>query len=182
MNCKLTAVSDSDPSWNDQMDSWWNNGGALLWNLYGGMGLDSLILTEEEVQSFLVKAEQINGWNASGGDAVQAVNPVTIRPHSEDYAPEPDQPVEALGAPPAVCCPDCGRHVHPSLHSAWNLQEISVPRRQLNHLLSSLQEAIEFSKGNGPNNYRTWENALEEFSGSIKSRELSLCATPRDYD
>jgi hypothetical protein len=180
MNYKLAAVSDSDPSWNDQMDSWWNNGGALLWNLYGGMGLDFLILTEEEVQSFLVKAKQINGWNASGDDAIQAVNPVTILPYSEDDAP--DQPLEALDAPSAVCCPDCGRPVHPALHPAWNRQEITVPRKQLNHLLSSLQEAIAFSKGKGPNNYRTWENALEECSRSIECQVSSNCATPRDCD
>jgi hypothetical protein len=182
MNYKLIAVSDSDPSWNDEMEAWWNNGGALMWNLYGGMGLDTLILTDEEVQSFLVKAQQINGWDASGGHAVQPVNPVTVLPHSEEEAPESDQLSEAVAVPPGLCCPDCGRPVHPALHSTWNRQEISVPRKQLNHLLSSLQEAIEFSKGQGPNNHRTWENVLDECRGAIESQEPSHCASPGDCD
>jgi hypothetical protein len=179
MNYKLTAVSDSDPSWNDDMEAWWNNGGALLWNLYGGMGKNSLILAEEEVQSFLAKAEQINGWDASGSHAVHPVNPVTILPHTEEESPELEQHTEARDARPALCCPDCGRPVHPALQSAWSGGEISVPRRHLNHLLNCLQEAIEFSKGKGPNNYRTWKNALEECTEAIESAKQP-CTAPSD--
>jgi hypothetical protein len=165
MKYKLIAISDSDPAWNDEMDAWWNNGGALVWNQYGGMGLDSLILTEEEVQSFVTKASQIHGWDAYSGSASlsdKPLNPVQMVPYSEEDTPKSDRLQEAVVAGPVLCCQDCGRPVHPALHVARDRQEVSVPLRQLNHLLNSLQEAIEFSKGKGPNNYRTWESALGE--------------------
>jgi hypothetical protein len=173
MDYELKVTQETDPAWNESMDSWWNNGGALLWNRYGGFGKDSFVLPEEELESFLERARTIQGWNsATLSDA--ETNPVVIAPFVE--VGQPETPVEAT--PPDTlaltgsfesCCPDCGRPIHEALREMACQDSVTVSLRAMNHLLNSLAEAIAFSRRKGPNNYRTWEVAIEEIMTEIQS-------------
>ena len=169
MKYTLIAVSDSDAMWNDRMDAWWNNGGALLWNQHGGFGTDSLVLNNDQVDAFLEKAKLIEGWNAVPGSPEwgEMVNPVIVQQHTEADPVSDDNSGETRSAPPGSCCSSCGRPVHEALHTVWECGMIAVPRTEMNHVLNSLQEAIEFCQGTGPNNFKTWEAALSEFVAAL---------------
>lgn len=175
MEYELIAVSDTDPTWNPAMESWWNGGGALLWNRYGGFGTDRLILSEAELQSFVELAAAIYGWQSSNPDPDfrnASGNPVIIKPYTESETPPQEK--EMSSPEQKWCCSDCGRPYHPALVSASDEPAVLVSRRDLNHLLNALQEAIEFSMGKGPNNRRTWEGALEDFIRSMKGQATRL--------
>jgi hypothetical protein len=182
MDYELIAVSDTDPTWNPTMESWWNSGGALLWNQYGGFGTDRLILSEVELKSFVELAAAICGWQPSTqGPSLQTSpeNPVIIKPYSEpDESPRQQ---ETLSQEQHLCCSDCGRPYHQALISASNEPAVLVSLRDLNHVLNSLQEAIDFSVGKGPNNRRTWEVALEDFVSSMRGQQTPRpMTTPED--
>lgn len=169
MEYELAVVQDTDPKWNPSMDAWWNGGGALLWNQYGGFGKDRLILTNEDLQSFMEQARGIFGWQpcSSGeGNRVGPGNPILVQPRTlQDELPQAD---EAHASESQWCCRDCARPVHEALNSPGRGERLSVSRRDLNHVLNSLQEAIDFSRGKGPNNSRTWEAALEDLTTALK--------------
>lgn len=171
MDYELIAVSDTDPTWNPSMESWWNGGGALLWNQYGGFGTDRLILSETEFQSFMELAAAICGWQPSIAKADSQTspdNPVIIKPYSQPEA-SPEQK-ETPSQEQRWCCSDGGRPYHPALVPGSNEPMALVSRRDLNHVLNSLQEAIDFSLGKGPNNRRTWEANLNDFVNSMKAQ------------
>ncbi len=170
---RLTAIDESDPRWNQRIDDWWSQGGALLWNRFGGFGSDSLNLTEEELDLFLAGARAIEGWEPSpyrgcipaGG--ASSDHPVIVGPYIEE-------PIEAVvephdEEPPAtsLCCRECGRPLHRSLRRYADADFVPVPRKQLNHILHCLGEAVSFGRGEGPNNFRTWEAMLEDLEASI---------------
>ncbi len=182
MDYELIAVSDTDPTWNPSMESWWNGGGALLWNQYGGFGTDRLILSEAEFQSFMELAAVICGWQPSivkADSQMSPDNPVIIKPYS--HPDESLQQQETLSQEQRWCCSDCGRSHHPALVPASNEPTVVVSRRDLNHVLNSLQEAINFSLGKGPNNRRTWEEALEDLIISLRSQTTQRSVTtPQD--
>lgn len=151
------------------MEAWWNSGGALLWNQYGGFGTDRLILPDEELKAFVEYAGRIFGWQPDDqgyGFGAGPANPIIIRPYSPHEASP--QPEEAHSPESKWCCSDCGRPLHDALSSERNLERVLVSKRDLNHVLNSLQEAIDFSRGKGPNNTHTWEAALQEFVASTK--------------
>jgi hypothetical protein len=175
MDYELIAISDTDPTWNPSMESWWNSGGALLWNQYGGFGTDRLILSEAELQSFVDLAGAICGWEGStpAPDFLTASgNPIIIKPCAEPEASVRRK--EALFRHQELCCSDCGRPYHSALVSESDEPGALVSRRDLNHVLNSLQEAIDFSVGKGPNNRRTWEAALDDFVRSMRDQTPPL--------
>jgi hypothetical protein len=157
MNFKITAVSDNDPEWNEKTELWWNSGGALLWNQFGGAGSEELVLERDELDRFLSRAEALPGWTAPDTGAGLSQGPVRIDEYDESETKSGPTPE------PGRCCDDCGRPWHPALHSEAIKPEVSVSARKLNHVLLALQEAIAFAKGHGPNNYRTWEALMQDF-------------------
>jgi hypothetical protein len=167
---RLEAISDEHPAWNAAMEAWWENGGALLWNQYGGMGLQVLILEPEEATKFLQAAALIEGWGNQIDDTSSwedsPARPVAVIAWDSDYLErEPDAPATTTQSQSAVaihCCRQCGREISPALRDAWSGDPIHVSPRVLNHLLNSLHEAIDFAKGVGPNNFRTWQANLEQ--------------------
>ncbi|AFM26777.1 hypothetical protein Desti_4140 [Desulfomonile tiedjei DSM 6799] len=174
MDYELKIVRETDPAWNESMDSWWNNGGALLWNRYGGFGKDSLVLSAEELESFLERARTIQGWNSSPLPDAET-NPVIIvsfvkssQPEAAREAIPPDS--HALPGSFESCCSDCGRPIHEALREMASRDSVTVSVRAMNHLLNSLAEAIAFSRQKGPNNYRTWEASMEEITADIQCR------------
>jgi hypothetical protein len=178
---RLTAISDADPAWNLQIERWWNQGGALLWAQYGGVGSETLDLPEEEFASFLEKAKTIDGWEAFGESlelerSIAAVKPVSIRA-IEDEKPEPelelDLEPESRIESPNYCCRNCGRPWHPGLQSVRDQELVKIPVRELNHVLNSLEEAINFGRGEGPNNSSTWQDALVGLVQVIGALETS---------
>ncbi len=171
MEYELIAVSDTDPAWNPVMEAWWNSGGAMLWNQYGGFGKDRLVMSVKELESFMEQAGGICGWQPGDpGNIFEAGpgNPLIITPHAmQDTSHLEEQPQSFKST---FCCRDCGRPWHEALNSEGNSWSVEVPCRYLNHVLNSLQEAIAFSRGQGPNNAPTWEAALEELVASIKAQ------------
>lgn len=182
MKYRLTALSDTDPAWNPRIERWWNQGGALLWSRYGGIGSETLDLSEEELASFQEKAKAIEGWEAFGDSlglerTIATVKPVSIQAiEEEESRPELELDLESQGRPdpPDYCCRNCGRPWHPGLHMLQDRELISIPVRELNHVLNSLQEAINFSRGEGPNNSGTWQDALVSLVQVIGSLQPSL--------
>lgn len=168
MKYRLTVISDSDSAWNLQIEHWWTQGGALLWSQYGGVGSETLDLSEEEFASFLEKAKTIEGWEVFGEPlglerSIATVKPVSIQAIEEDESepereldPEPQSRIE----PPNHCCRKCGRPWHPGLYPVRDQEIVSIPVRELNHVLNSLEEAISFGRDEGPNNSGTWQDAL----------------------
>lgn len=163
MDYKLTAVDESDPRWNQRMEDWWNQGGALLWNRLGGFGSDTLILMAEELERFLHDARAIDGWDsrpyqgfgAEGDDTL--FHPIRVEPyHEEIREDDTDSPHCETSS---ICCRNCGRPIHAILREHGDVL-VPVPRTQLNHVLHCLEEAVSFGRGEGPNNYRTWEAML----------------------
>jgi hypothetical protein len=169
MDYELKAISDTDISWSPVMEAWWNNGGALLWNRFGGFGKNQLVLEEEEVKSFLQEAGEIAGWHSGDSEDYCAAlgNPILVRPYSVNECPA-EQEDQHSDEPQNWCCRECGRSLHEGLDSADNMAIIAVSRRDLNHVLNSLREAIDFSRSNGPNNNLTWEASLEAIVASLK--------------
>jgi hypothetical protein len=116
---RLEAVSDDHSAWNASMEGWWENGGALLWNQHGGMGLQVLILEPEEATKFLQAAVLIEGWGNHIEDAVSwgesPARPVVVTTlHSDDLEREPDSPAITTQIQSAVssqCCRQCGREI-----------------------------------------------------------------------
>jgi len=156
------------------MEAWWNQGGALLWNQYGGFGREEIVLTEEQVNLFLERASKMYGWEAEPF-AVSAGEPRSGKPTPVIIAPDIEtETTTVISDEPrpgsTQCCRDCGRRFHPGLAPLADQDLVTIPTRQLNHLLNGLQEAIEFSRGNGPNNMRTWEAALGGALQAIKRR------------
>jgi hypothetical protein len=181
MEYQLIALSDSDPEWNDKVESWWNNGGALLWNQFGGAGAERLVLSQSELDAFLVKAKLIPGWNASPehvSSSAYTLHPVVIQPYVESNAQKTGYHREVIPDRPTVCCRDCGRPIHPALLAVWDRRVVWTPRTEMNHLLNSLQEAIAFARGNGPNNQRIWADALDSFVEAMEA----LSRSQRDMD
>ncbi len=124
--CRLEAISDEHPAWNAAMEAWWENGGALLWNQYGGMGLQVLTLEPEEATKFLHSAALIEGWGNYIEDVVSwelsPARPVAvIELHSDDLEVKPDAPATTTQSqsPVAIqCCRECGRGINPALRSS----------------------------------------------------------------
>ncbi len=168
MKYRLTAISDTDSAWNLQIERWWTQGGALLWSQYGGVGSETLDLSEEEFASFLEKAKTIEGWEAFGESpglerAIGALKPVSIQAIEEgESEPELELDLEPQSGiePPNYCCRQCGRPWHPGVYRVRDQELVSIPVRELNHVLNSLEEAISFSREEGPNNNGTWQDAL----------------------
>lgn len=177
MHYKLTAVDEADPRWTQQMENWWSQGGALLWNRFGGFGSDSLVLTEEELARFLSSAGTIEGWSRSphagsqAGNGAAFDNPIIVESYHGETPTNSVEPQTQDSSAMRPCCRDCGRPVHPSLRSRGNSDLVPVPRRQLNHVLHTLEEAVSYGRGEGPNNYRTWEAVLDELVAVISSKE-----------
>jgi hypothetical protein len=176
---RLTAIDESDPRWNQRMENWWSQGGALLWNRFGGFGSDSLKLTEEELDLFLTGARAIEGWEPSSclgcvpADGIASSHPVLVGPYVEEPInadAEVEPPCEESPAT-SLCCRECGRPLHRSLHRYAKADPVPVPRKQLNHMLHCLGEAVSFGRGEGPNNFRTWEAMLEDLEASINVEE-----------
>jgi hypothetical protein len=180
MKYRLTAISDTDSAWNLQIEHWWTQGGALLWSQYGGVGSETLDLPEEEFASFMEKAKTIEGWGVVGESpgpecAIGAVKPVSIQIiEEEEPEPEPELDLEpqSIAESPNYCCRKCGRPWHPGLYPVRDQELVSIPVRELNHVLNSLEEAISFSREDGPNNNGTWQDALigvVQVIGALKS-------------
>ncbi len=183
MKYRLKAISDTDPAWNIQIERWWNQGGSLLWSQYGGIGSETLDLSEDDFASFVEKAKQIEGWETFGESlglerSISSGNPVSIQAIDEDKVePEPEPELD-LGSERRVesqpiCCRNCGRPWHPGLDPVRDFEVVNIPVRELNHVLNSLQEAISFSQGEGPNNTRTWEDALRKLVQVLRAFEAS---------
>lgn len=174
---KLTAVDESDPRWNPRMEAWWSQGGALLWNRFGGFGSDSMVLTEEEFETFLAAARAIEGWASSPHAASEADtgtgadHPVIVESCVEGISEDMVEPYCEDSPKIDRCCRDCGRPLHPSLLPFGHADLVLVPRCRLNHVMCSLEEAVSFGRGDGPNNFRTWEAMLEDLVHAIRARE-----------
>jgi hypothetical protein len=177
MKYKVSAVSDSEGNLSPLLEEWWTAGGALLWNQYGGLAANSIILDEKEWNDFLSKAQAIHGWRLmpEKADGIDDYGPLTVANCSESEAP--DEGVEFICEPstakPATeprvrCCGDCGRHAFEGLAHLWNQDSIVVPKTALNHVLNSLLEAISYAEGQGPNNHRTWQGTLDDFVDSLR--------------
>jgi hypothetical protein len=181
MKFRLTAIADTDPAWNLQIEHWWNQGGSLLWSQYGGIGSETLDLSEEDCTSFVEKAKQIEGWETFGETlglehSISSGKPVSIQVIDEDAVePEPELELDleskSSEGSTNYCCRNCGRAWHPGLDPVRDYGMINIPARELNHVLNSLQEAINFSRGEGPNNSSTWEDALAEFVQALGASE-----------
>ncbi len=173
---RITTVSDSDGDVSPFLEAWWAQGGALLWNQYGGLGSNSIDLDEDQWNGFLLKAQAIHGWRSQPEQVGQALDygPMILADVSEnDEIGGGDEchsncagDKGAAGAE-TRCCGDCGRFAFEGLIDLWNRDAIPVAKIPLNHLLNSLREAIDYAKGNGPNNHRTWQAALVEFVDSL---------------
>jgi len=166
---KLTALSDDHPSWNSRMEAWWKNGGALLWNRFGGVGAEELVLGSDDVREFMRCAKAIPGWNPlfheeclESGCLPKDTNAVQIREMPAIDEGLPRTSVAPNEKVPTLCCMNCGRGIYPDLQSWWQADEIMLPKHALNHLLNGLDEAIEFARGRGPNNWLVWSAALED--------------------
>jgi hypothetical protein len=166
---KLTALSDDHPSWNSRMEAWWQSGGALLWNRFGGISAEELVLDSDAAREFVRCASSIVGWNPVFSeecletDCIPSdANAVRIERMSELQEMAPQPVCAAEEKQPTFCCRDCGRELHPCLEPFWQMDDVVVARRALNHLLNSLHEAIEYARGKGPNNWRVWQAALDE--------------------
>ncbi|MDQ1238463.1 MAG: hypothetical protein QG577_648 [Thermodesulfobacteriota bacterium] len=173
--CRLEAISDEHPAWTAAMEAWWENGGALLWNQYGGMGLQVLILEPEEATKFLRAAAHIEGWGNHIEDVVSwresPARPVVVTAlNSDDLEQEPDskaRTTQTQSAASIQCCRQCGREINPALRDVWSGDPIHVSPRVLNHLINSLNEAIDFATAVGPNNFRTWQATLEQAANML---------------
>jgi hypothetical protein len=126
------------------------------------------------MKSFVQAAAEIPGWRSCDCQnfGVESGNPIMVRPHSGG-----DTPLHAEDSTACEqrnwCCHDCGRPLHEGLDSAGVLETVAVSRRELNHVLNSLREAIDFCRERGPNNNLTWEAALEALVVSLKSTPYS---------
>jgi len=170
MEYDLIAVPETDVAWNSIMEDWWNNGGALLWNRFGGFGKDRLTLSEDDLRSFLEQAESISGWQSLESSTPRAIgpaNPIIIEKSCGNTSPEEESEIEEPIE--KYCCRDCGRDLHAALTQVRG-ESISIDKRRLNHLLNSLQEAIDYSGGRGPNNVHTWKAALQDFVESVTGK------------
>jgi hypothetical protein len=171
MNFKITAISDSDPDWNEKTELWWNSGGALLWNQFGGAGSEELVLNREDLDEFLSRAAALPGWTAPDASTGGPQGPVRISDDDENETKYNKNETkynknETKTEPtpePGRCCEDCGRPWHPVLQHEAIKPEVVVSVKKLNHVLLALEEAIAFAKGRGPNNYRTWEALMQDF-------------------
>ncbi len=161
MKIIYAAVPETDPSWNTEMETWWSSGGALLWNRFGGSGSETLELSEEEEQGFLDQASRIEGWNS--GPVIR--NSTSETEFQSEHIDAPPMPPAQHG--PRLCCRECGRRMHESLAETRS-DKIVLDVQNINHVLNSLAEAVEYAKGKGPNNYRTWEAVLDSFLESIR--------------
>lgn len=171
---KLTALSDDNPSWNSQMEAWWQNGGALLWNRFGGVGLEELVLGAEDTQEFVRCASAIPGWNPmfherciEDGILPEEANAVQLQEIITAEEPGVTTNFKPKEKVPRLCCMDCGREVHAALQRYWQADYIPVPKYALNHLFNSLNEAVAFARGKGPNNWLVWRAALEDAVRSL---------------
>jgi hypothetical protein len=139
------------------------------------MGLQVLTLEPEEATKFLHSAALIEGWGNYIEDVVSwelsPARPVAvIELHSDDLEVKPDAPATTTQSqsPVAIqCCRECGRGINPALRDVWGGDPIHVSPRVLNHLLNSLNEAIHFATGVGPNNFRTWQATLEQAASML---------------
>lgn len=176
MGYLFEAVPEEHPTWNNAMEMWWQKGGALLWNQYGGVGSEILRLDSETATRFLQAAALIEGWesqrNNSAGGEPSPLNPLVVRMETADaqgFLPmEPTRAVQQCEGDVVTCCVDCGRDINPALREIWSGDGISLPPRVLNHVLNSLEEAINFARNKGPNNFRTWLAHLEEAADVLK--------------
>ncbi len=166
---KFTALSDDHPSWNPGMEAWWQNGGALLWNRFGGISTEELVLDSAAAHEFVRCAGAIVGWNplfneeCLDSDCIpRDANAVRIEKMAELQEIEPAPVCLAEGKQPTFCCRECGRELHPCLEPFWQMNDVVVSRRALNHVLNSLHEAVEYARGKGPNNWQVWQAALED--------------------
>jgi len=173
---RFEAVPDDHPAWNRAMETWWEQGGALLWNQYGGMGSTALCLDPETATKFLREAALIDGWvshtSSTACGEPPLLNPLVVSRETanEDELPpvEPPRPVQPRSVDSMVCCIHCGRNINPALSENWSGDMICLPPRVLNHVLNSLEEAIDFARGRGANNFRTWLAHLDDTANALK--------------
>jgi hypothetical protein len=179
MKYRITAVADSEGDLSPLLEEWWTNGGALLWNQYGGLAANSIVLDEEDWNHFLLKAQAIHGWRSQPEriDGINDYGPLTVascaEPEAMTEAAEFNSErstVESDSECQIRCCGHCGRYVSDGLAHLWNEDSIAVPKIALNHMINSLLESISYAKGQGPNNYRTWQAALDEFMEALSQR------------
>jgi hypothetical protein len=165
MHFKITAISDSAPEWNEKTELWWTSGGALLWNRFGGAGSEELVLDRRDLDEFLAGAAAIPGWTAPDAGTALSQGPLRISEFVENEA----KSVTTYDS--GRCCDDCGRPWHSSLGSEAVNAEVRVSAKKLNHVILALEEAIAFAKGEGANNYRTWEALLKDFLPGVVTDE-----------
>ncbi len=140
-----------------------------MWNRFGGVSVEELILNVDNAREFVRCASTIPGWNPvfheeciEIGCLPDETNPVQISKFLPTEEPAQQTLVLTEAEPPLVCCMDCGRNVHNALQRRWQTNQIMLPPRVLNHLLNSIKEAIEFARGEGPNNWLVWKAAMED--------------------
>ena len=88
-----------------------------------------------------------------GGDVA-----LLVEEHPED---------ETEVKPESICCKRCNLPFHPSLKSRPDQETVSVPRSELNHVLTALQEAIDLTQGMAPYMGLRWDVALKEIIEAI---------------
>ena len=142
---------------------WWPEGGAMLWHKFGGGNSTTLVLSEEEFEKFERRAKQIEGWHdkAAVAEGVRHGGPgaVAVEEYSED---------EAGAASTQTCCRRCNLPFHSGLNSVSGMETVPVPRRELNHVLIALQEAIALTRGMAPHMGLGWDDALKELVEAIE--------------
>ncbi|MBI5572886.1 MAG: hypothetical protein HY914_23280 [Desulfomonile tiedjei] len=152
---------------------WWPEGGAMLWHEFGGGNSATLVLTEDEFEEFERQAKQIEGWQDKDAviDGVLYGGDVAI-------VVEEDHDDDAGASPTQTCCRRCNLPFHSSLKSVADMETVPVPRRELNHVLIALEEAVDLTRGMAPHMGLAWNDALKELVEAIERPRTDSSLSP----